>query len=561
MQAATQIKATPAVTHAALAKPRQPAMRAPTVDAIEAPVQDTQQENGTRLSHNFGAISVFPPDPPSIQPKRMVESAQHLSAFRPLGQNRANLAPVIPAGWAVPPRVQAKLTVGQPNDSYEQEADRVADQVVQRLAKTDAKAANKEQLPEWQKSPISSVGGDEGLQMKCAACAAEEESGHVQAKGNSVHRIPHGKGGVPASLNIESQLNSSKGGGHPLANNTRTTMEAAIGADFSKVRVHTGSNAVQMSQALNAQAFTHGSDVYFNQGKYNPSATEGSRLLAHELVHTVQQGAIQSKTIQRMIACPTRLNDSDPIPFGWRAYPGPTAVFHCGFRTILENRAPTPDDPMNECVYDHAGVLVDATHQYAGCRGTPDQYDSRIDPIRHAISDSGGIVAQGFPAFITSRVYDISTTIAAVVAVPKAMLNAIGSLLAQSILTGQAICTPSNWTYHTTMPSRSRAHLNMIGAILSSISLSGNLDNFLTNLSKPLGYFPIAQLPTEIATDVNTVLRNMRSQETISADVIRRLSLFQLVDWLKEHGVISYNRPPEEIAREQMQLLLGEQHP
>ena len=242
------------------------------------------------------------------------------------------------------PIIQTKLTVGQPNDKYEQEADNVADKVVQRLAKTDndsitnpksetrnpksntpsvseastpivqhktdapeeekldRKEESKEELPELQKSPVSAVGDDEGLQMKCAACEAEEESGHVQMKGNTE--------GV-ASSNIESQLNSSRGGGSPLPDETRTSMESAMGADFSNVRVHTGSNAIQMSQDLNAQAFTHGSDVYFNEGKYNPSGTEGGRLLAHELVHTQQQGEIYRK-IQRN--CNPALASCSPQP-------------------------------------------------------------------------------------------------------------------------------------------------------------------------------------------------------------------------------------------------------
>ncbi|MBD2753189.1 DUF4157 domain-containing protein [Spirosoma sp. BT704] len=68
-------------------------------------------------------------------------------------------------------------------------------------------------------------------------------------------------------------------------------MESAMGADFSGVRVHTGSEASQLSQDLNAYAFTHGNDIYFNEGQYNPSTSEGQRLLAHELTHTVQQGA------------------------------------------------------------------------------------------------------------------------------------------------------------------------------------------------------------------------------------------------------------------------------
>ena len=176
--------------------------------------------------------------------------------------------------------IQAKLTVGQPNDKFEQEADSVADKVVQRLSKSSTA----------DDSSVANGKSDINIQRKCADCEAEEET---------VQRKPSNTEGV-ASTNIESQLNSSKGGGSPLPDNTRTSMESAMGADFSNVRVHTGSNAVQMSQDLNAQAFTHGSDVYFNAGKYNPSGTEGGRLLAHELVHTVQQRNLLSTKIMRV---------------------------------------------------------------------------------------------------------------------------------------------------------------------------------------------------------------------------------------------------------------------
>ncbi|MFD0861694.1 DUF4157 domain-containing protein [Sungkyunkwania multivorans] len=99
---------------------------------------------------------------------------------------------------------------------------------------------------------------------------------------------------APAS--IESQLNTSKGGGAPLPDGTKQQMESGFGADFSSVRVHTDSTAVQMSKGLGAQAFTHGSDIYFNEGKYDTSSDSGQHLLAHELTHTVQQGAaVQTK--------------------------------------------------------------------------------------------------------------------------------------------------------------------------------------------------------------------------------------------------------------------------
>ena len=99
--------------------------------------------------------------------------------------------------------------------------------------------------------------------------------------------------------NIENQLSSSKGGGSPLDSGTQSEMESGFGADFSGVRVHNDSNAVQMNQELGSQAFTNGNDIYFNEGKYNPDSDSGKHLLAHELTHTVQQGASPSNTVQQ----------------------------------------------------------------------------------------------------------------------------------------------------------------------------------------------------------------------------------------------------------------------
>ncbi len=102
-----------------------------------------------------------------------------------------------------------------------------------------------------------------------------------------------------APPSVESSLSSSKGGGSGLSAETRVEMESGIGADFSNVRIHTDSSAVDMSKQLNAHAFTHGNDIYFNQGKFDTATNSGKHLLAHELTHTVQQGAargVQKKT-------------------------------------------------------------------------------------------------------------------------------------------------------------------------------------------------------------------------------------------------------------------------
>jgi phage antirepressor YoqD-like protein len=67
-------------------------------------------------------------------------------------------------------------------------------------------------------------------------------------------------------------------------------MQKRFGSDFSGVRVHADSDAVQMNRELNAEAFTHGRDIYFGAGRYSPETSSGKKLLAHELTHVVQQG-------------------------------------------------------------------------------------------------------------------------------------------------------------------------------------------------------------------------------------------------------------------------------
>jgi hypothetical protein len=107
-----------------------------------------------------------------------------------------------------------------------------------------------------------------------------------------------GGGGFEAGSRLESRLATDKGGGSPLPDDVRAFMEPRFGADFGGVRVHTGGEAVQLTQDLKAQAFTHGQDIYLGAGRYDPGSAAGKRLLAHELTHVVQQtgGQVQRKT-------------------------------------------------------------------------------------------------------------------------------------------------------------------------------------------------------------------------------------------------------------------------
>jgi len=105
---------------------------------------------------------------------------------------------------------------------------------------------------------------------------------------------------------LESRLSTNQGRGESLPEDTMEEMESSLGADLSKVRIHQDESAVQMSNELSAQAFTHGSDIYFNQGKYDTGSRDGQHLLAHELTHVVQQGGGQVSAVQRQPAPPSK---------------------------------------------------------------------------------------------------------------------------------------------------------------------------------------------------------------------------------------------------------------
>ncbi|GAB5417725.1 MAG: hypothetical protein Crog4KO_27110 [Crocinitomicaceae bacterium] len=104
---------------------------------------------------------------------------------------------------------------------------------------------------------------------------------------------------IASGDDVSSQIASSKGGGSFMDDTIKSDMESGFGHDFSNVRIHTDSQAANMSASLGAKAFTAGSDIYFNDGEYRPDTKDGKHLLAHELTHTLQQGAVGSDQIQK----------------------------------------------------------------------------------------------------------------------------------------------------------------------------------------------------------------------------------------------------------------------
>ena len=121
---------------------------------------------------------------------------------------------------------------------------------------------------------------------------ADAVANTIAAGGKISRKITGGSGtsGITVSNQMENQLNHLQGGGHAMPTGLRNMMESGFGQDFSNVRLHTDSEAASLSSSIHAKAFTHGNDIYFNQGQFSPDTSEGQKLMAHELTHVVQGG-------------------------------------------------------------------------------------------------------------------------------------------------------------------------------------------------------------------------------------------------------------------------------
>ncbi|OKH53860.1 hypothetical protein NIES2101_08825 [Calothrix sp. HK-06] len=264
-----------------------PSLSSPNIPTLGSPIRGFTPEINTSAIQTLPDVSSQTRSNDELEPE-------------PLKQ-----APVVHNISRISLRPQAKLTVGAPGDKYEQEADAMASQVmsmsnsaVQRMApseqtedkvQTKPLAANITPLVQLEEAP------EDELQSQSIDASIQKNT-HLENKVQtkpSLQRV--GDDSFQAGSNIESQLNSSKGEGSFLAENVRSFMEPRFGTDFSSVRVHTGNEAVQMNRELGAQAFTHGSDIYFGGGK----ALDNNELTAHELTHVVQQtGKIQRQLRQ-----------------------------------------------------------------------------------------------------------------------------------------------------------------------------------------------------------------------------------------------------------------------
>jgi hypothetical protein len=231
--------------------------------------------------------------------------------------------------------VQPKLTVGAPNDVYEQEADRVADHVMGMSPQTAAGSAGTQTVhrtevhraeddkkkdakgtdapkKEGGKAGGKEAGGkDGGKDKKKEDDKAKRKpilDDEKDKKDEEVQREATDEALVPeVSPALEASLDAQHGGGEPLPDSLKEFFEPRIGADLSDVRIHTDQRAADAAAELEAQAFTHERDVYFGAGYFEPESTRGRWLLAHELTHTVQQTKTSGSPDQGAVS-----NDVEP---------------------------------------------------------------------------------------------------------------------------------------------------------------------------------------------------------------------------------------------------------
>lgn len=110
--------------------------------------------------------------------------------------------------------------------------------------------------------------------------------------------------GGPVDDAVRASIAASRGGGSALPREVASSMGQAMGDDFGDVRVHADTSAHELNTAVQADAFTVGNDVYFREGKYDPTSSSGQSLLAHELTHVVQQRGTPAGSVPSVVSDP-----------------------------------------------------------------------------------------------------------------------------------------------------------------------------------------------------------------------------------------------------------------
>ncbi len=181
--------------------------------------------------------------------------------------------------------LQPKLKVGQPDDKYELEADRVAEQVMRMPEPVSSSSSG-----DASSSNITSFQQHAVVQRSCADCRDENELIQKKATPGYAPEV------TPL---INSKIHSLQGRGQPLSKSDRNFFEPRFAKDFSNVRLHSDPLAKNAARSINARAFTFGNNIVLGEGESSRNSSLKRALLAHELTHVLQQSGSAGQIIQR----------------------------------------------------------------------------------------------------------------------------------------------------------------------------------------------------------------------------------------------------------------------
>ena len=301
--------------------------------------------------------------------------------------------------------IQTKLAINKPGDEYEQEADRVAQQVMR--------------MPEPKFQRACACGDT------CPRCQSRQSSQApkiLQTK--RAHASDKDQNLAPSFIN-----EALTGTGQPLNRSMRDFMEPRFGHDFSQVRVPAGNQPAQSANSISARAYTVGANIVFNRGEYAPETRKGRQLLAHDLTHVIQQGRAGPSVHRGYV--PGTGGTVDVT----RATAASAVLQRATWEEVLsglseDEAAASIDQVLGSGAYDD-WMTLEAAHDYEMKR-------ARVNRARFsAFSESSGAMHLDFDADRVARAMldlrDEMSNILTDTSVDKDRIDAIQSVLAMSI--------------------------------------------------------------------------------------------------------------------------------
>jgi hypothetical protein len=233
-------------------------------------------------------------------------------------------------------------------------------------------------------APVTPVATAESMDVQRCACGSE-----VQRKEAGSDAVPH---------DVSHQIQAGMSGGSPLPGSVRGFMEPRFGADFSGVRVHTGEHAAQLSANLNAHAFTVGNHIFFGKGQYQPDVSSGKELIAHELTHTIQQGA----SVQRSANTAVVQRDEEKKSWWERLTDWGESFAWDMVRTVAPSAVPILQKGASgvlEWIGEKVGAIADAAFNklmapVRAISGVGDALSALFSPMLTALQTAAGQIAR-----------------------------------------------------------------------------------------------------------------------------------------------------------------------